>query len=72
LRGRVVEKIRVDGLDDGDVVDDFREVGEPVGELSAAFSVSGELEARAEDRRVTPDEGVALSLDDRGRQGLAL
>ena len=35
LRRGVVEEIRVDGLDDGDVVDDLCEVGEPVGELGA-------------------------------------
>ena len=32
----------------------------------------GEFEPRPEDSSVTTDEGVALALDDRGRQGLAL
>ena len=72
LPGRVVERVGDHPLDDGDVVDDRREVRQQLGELGAALAVPGELELGAEQLRVGLDERGAIALDQLRRRQRAV
>jgi len=67
----VIELVGVNRSDEGDVVDDLREVREHLGKFRAGLAVSGELEARAEHGGIGSDEGVALAADDGRREWFA-
>ena len=69
--GRVVELVGVARADQADVVDDFRQMRQGLGEFEAALAVAGELELRPQHGGVGADEGVALTADDRRRERLA-
>ena len=62
----------VDRLDDGELVDDLRQVGQHLRDLGARLAVAGELELRRHQAGVGPDEGIPLVLDDLGRDRLAV
>ena len=68
----MVEVVGMHGFDDGQVVRNLGEKGEPIGKLGPGLSVLGEGKAWAEDRGIRLDESIALALDHRGRDGLAL
>ncbi len=58
-------------LDQTNIIDHFRQVRQLLRQFRPALAVLGELETRAEDSSVGPNESVALAADDRGRQRLA-
>ena len=63
----MIERVGRHRLDDGDVVDDLREVGQQFGKLSAGLAVFGELELRSEELRLRIDERGAVALEQLGR-----
>ena len=67
----MVELRRAAGLHDGDVVHDGRQMRQHLGELRPALSMLREFEARPQNRRIRPDEGITLPADHRRRQRLA-
>ena len=72
LAGGVVERVGDHRLDDGDVVDDVRQVRQQLGELGAALAVPGELELRAQQLRVRIDERGAVALEQLRRRQRAV
>ena len=64
LPGRVVELRGVHRLDDGDIVDNRRQVRQQVRELRAALAVTREVVRRAQQFRRSFDEREPLALDD--------
>src|SRR5205823_7895948 len=69
LGGRVIEGVGRHRLDNGDVVGAAGQVRQQFGQLDTAPAVAGELELRAKEGGVGPDESGPVALDElRGRQ----
>ena len=68
----VVELVGAHRAHQADVVHDFGQMRQHFGDLGARLAVAGELEAGAHHGRIGPDEGIALTPDDRRRQGATL
>ena len=60
----MVELVGVHGADQGGPVHDLAHVGHQLRDLHARFSVAAKGEGRAQERRVSLDEGQALALDE--------
>ncbi len=68
----MIERVGVHRFHDGDVVDDFGQVRQQLGKLRAALAVLGELEFRAEQRRVRIDERGAIAFQQLRRRQRAV
>ena len=68
----VVELIRMQGLDDRDVINDLGQMGKHLRKLGPALAVPRKLVPGRHQARVGPDEGVTLVLHDLGRDRLAV
>ena len=67
LRRSVVELVGANGTDQADVIDDFPQMWEDLRDFRSGLAMTSELEAGTEHGGIGPDEGVALTADDRGR-----
>ena len=72
LRRRVIKRIRVHRLYNGEVIDHSGEVRKQFGKLRAALAVFRELELRPEQRGIRIDERGAIALEQFGGRQLAV
>tara|TARA_B100000427_G_C15260727_1_gene486410 strand:- start:242 stop:622 length:381 start_codon:yes stop_codon:yes gene_type:complete len=72
LPGGVVKLVRVHRPDYGDVVDDFGQVWQFVGQFRTALAMPREAKARPQHCGIPLDKGVALIPDYRWRQRFSL
>ncbi len=72
LRRRVIELVRMDRLDDRNVIYHSRQVRQDFRNLGAAVSMAAEGESRGHQAGVGADEGIPLTLHKLGGHGLAV
>ena len=68
----MIKVVGMHRFDEGQVIRDLAQIGQPVREFSPGISVLGKGKARTENGGVRLDEGVALTLDHGGRNGFTL